>query len=152
VPETVEYGISSFVFRARRPFHPTRLHSLVYGSDGCADGPIWFPHPLFFHWSLTRDVCRLRTVVRSKGFFWLATRMDINGQWAQAGRLFSFTAGGRWWADGALMRWPNGAMSFSGSTLTHAHPLPPRLSACISLCVNGQWTAGRGRTSRGSPR
>ena len=33
VPESIEFGISSFVFRARRPFHPQRLHSLVYASD-----------------------------------------------------------------------------------------------------------------------
>lgn len=78
--EAEEYGISSFVFRARRPFHPAR----------------------FFN-CLTRD---WPGVLRSKGFFWLATRLDKIGVWSQAGRIARFDVGGFWWASLPREMWP----------------------------------------------
>jgi G3E family GTPase len=70
VPETLEYGISSFVYRAPRPFHPARLMPVVVqGFAGC---------------------------VRSKGFLWLATRPDIAGNWALAGGSLDITPAGYW--------------------------------------------------------
>lgn len=72
VPETEEYGISSFVYSARRPFHPQRFY------DAMNELP--------------------SNVVRSKGFFWLATRMDIVGEFSLAGALTSAKPVGRWWA------------------------------------------------------
>jgi G3E family GTPase len=72
VPETEEYGISSFVYSARRPFHPQRFY------DAMNELP--------------------SNVVRSKGFFWLATRMDIVGEFSLAGALTSAKPIGRWWA------------------------------------------------------
>ncbi|MDP3505585.1 MAG: zinc metallochaperone GTPase ZigA [Myxococcales bacterium] len=80
VPETEEYGISSFVFRARRPFHPARLWRHIHQS--------W------------------KGVLRSKGFFWLATRNDITGVWGQAGGAASFEPGGMWWAAMPKSTWP----------------------------------------------
>lgn len=80
VPETGEYGISSFVFRARRPFHPKRLWNFVHGS--------W------------------KGVLRSKGFYWLASRNDITGLWAQAGGASSFEPAGMWWAAVPKKDWP----------------------------------------------
>ena len=67
VPETAEYGITSFVFRAKRPFHPDRLYKLLYPAEG--------------------EEYKLKSVVRSKGFFWLAVDggMDDCGVWAHAG-------------------------------------------------------------------
>ncbi|WP_437633511.1 zinc metallochaperone GTPase ZigA [Sorangium sp. So ce854] len=75
VPESEEYGIESFVYRAARPMHPERLWAFLHGASAW-DG-----------------------VLRSKGFFWLATRMDITGAWSQAGGAASFEAAGRWYAS-----------------------------------------------------
>lgn len=72
VPETEEYGITSFVYRAWKPFHPSRLHT-----------------------SLSRP---WPGVLRAKGFFWLATRPDTMGAWAQAGNSLTLDPMGPWWA------------------------------------------------------
>ena len=66
VPETEEYGITSLVFRADRPFHPGRLWDLV---------------------STRLDTGEFGTVLRSKGFFRLASRPDVTGLWSQAGSV-----------------------------------------------------------------
>jgi G3E family GTPase len=81
VPETEEYGISSFVYRARRPFHPQRLMDLLE--------------------SETFD-----NVLRSKGFFWLATRHNIVGIWSQAGQVITTEGGGLWWAATPRREYP----------------------------------------------
>ncbi|MES1945209.1 cobalamin synthesis protein P47K [Salinisphaera sp. PC39] len=72
-PETEEYGIRSFVYRRRRPFHPQRLHDLLHRE-----------------WP---------GVIRSKGFFWLATRPDWVGELSQAGGALTHAAAGFWWAS-----------------------------------------------------
>jgi G3E family GTPase len=79
-PETEQYGISSFVFRARRPFHPQRLHALFAAE--------W------------------RGVVRSKGFFWLASRPAEVGSWSQAGVNCQLGRAGYWWAAASRDTWP----------------------------------------------
>lgn len=82
VPETEEYGISSSVYRARRPFHPQRLWEVVNAD-----------------WTSTN-------VLRSKGFFWLASRMDDAGLWSQAGALLRIEYAGRWYAATPREQWP----------------------------------------------
>jgi G3E family GTPase len=81
VPETEEYGIRSFVYRARRPFEPMKLQAFVNK-----------PWP---------------GVIRSKGFFWLATRPHQVGELAQAGALVRTTKRGLWWAAVPKERWPD---------------------------------------------
>jgi G3E family GTPase len=79
-PETEEYGISSFVYRARRPFDPTKLHAFF--------GKSW------------------PGVVRAKGFFWLASRPAFVGELSQAGPLVRTEAMGYWWAAVPKKNWP----------------------------------------------
>lgn len=87
VPETQEYGISSFVYRARRPFHPQKFHDLLHGD--------WFGGKL----------------LRSKGFFWLATRPQFAGQWSQAGGIAHYGFAGMFWKAVPESRWPKDAES-----------------------------------------
>ena len=83
VPETEEYGIGSFVYRARKPFHPQRLY------DFLAQG--W----------------RHGNLVRSKGYFWLASRFDQVGSWSQAGGIMNHGFAGLFWAAVPEDQWPD---------------------------------------------
>ncbi len=74
VPETEEYDISSFVYDADRPFHPQRLMQVFSES-------------------------RLENVVRSKGFFWIASHPDMAGIWSHAGNIINLNPGGYWEED-----------------------------------------------------
>ena len=72
-PESEEYGITSFVYQRRLPFHPQRLFDLLHH-----DWP---------------------GVLRSKGWFWLASRPDWVGEISQAGGALTHQAAGFWWAS-----------------------------------------------------
>jgi G3E family GTPase len=69
-PETEEYGISSFVYRKKRPFHPERWMQWL------EDWPV--------------------DIVRAKGFFWLASRNDLSGLLSQAGPSIMIQGAGEW--------------------------------------------------------
>ncbi|MBL9076318.1 MAG: GTP-binding protein [Planctomycetes bacterium] len=79
--EADTYGIGSFVYRARRPFHPQRLDEVLR-----SDWP---------------------GVLRSKGFLWLATRHDVVGEWHQAGGSCRTSPAGTWWATADRAEWPD---------------------------------------------
>ena len=82
IPETEEYGISSFSYLARRPFHPEKFHKFLHNTE------------------------RYGKLIRSKGYFWLATRPEFAGQWNQAGGIARYGFGGMFWKSVPKAQWP----------------------------------------------
>jgi len=83
-PLADEQGAGGFVYRRRRPFHPGRFASLIH----------------------TEWMREHGTVLRSRGLFWLASRMGVAGDWAQAGGVCRPAAAGAWWAALDPAEWP----------------------------------------------
>ncbi len=85
VPETEEYGISSFTYLARRPFHPQKFYQFLHNTEGYGK------------------------LIRSKGYFWLASRPEFAGQWSQAGGIARYGFAGMFWKAVPQSSWPTDA-------------------------------------------
>jgi len=81
VPETEEYGVASFVYRARRPLHPAGFAAFLRRT-----------------WP---------GLIRAKGLFWLATRPRFVGEMSLAGAICRSGPMGLWWASVPRQRWPD---------------------------------------------
>lgn len=82
IPETEEYGISSFSYSARRPFYPEKFYNFLHN---------------------TKEYGKL---IRSKGFFWLGSRLEYAGQWSQAGGIAHYGYAGMFWRSVPKPNWP----------------------------------------------
>jgi G3E family GTPase len=78
--EMADYGVETFVFRARRPFHPERFNTFAQTT--------W------------------EGLIRGKGFVWLATQGQTMFVWSLAGLACRVEPGGRWWAAINPQEWP----------------------------------------------
>ncbi|MFJ4431689.1 zinc metallochaperone GTPase ZigA [Pseudomonas sp. NPDC089395] len=82
MPETEEYGIAASTWVARRPLHPQRFFDFIHSE-----------------WQNGR-------LLRSKGFFWLASKYQEAGSWSQAGGMMRHGLAGRWWRFVPREQWP----------------------------------------------
>jgi len=82
VSETEEYGIGSFSYAARRPFNPQKFYDFLHSTE------------------------EYGKLIRSKGFFWLATRPEFAGQWSQAGGIARYGFAGMFWKAVPKENWP----------------------------------------------
>ena len=87
VPETEEYGIAATTWQARRPLHPQRFYDFI--------NKPWVNGRL----------------LRSKGFFWLASKYQDAGSWSQAGGMMRHGFAGRWWRFVPREHWPQDEQS-----------------------------------------
>lgn len=118
-PETEEYGVSSYVYRARQPFIREKILEVLNGD--------------------------LQGVIRAKGHFWIATRPEWVAEFSLAGSLSSVKPLGTWWATVPKERWP---IHESGKVYMQAHwqePWGDRRQELVFIGAGIDWTAMKAR-------
>lgn len=89
IPETEEYGISSFNYEMRCPFHPEKFYHFLHNTE------------------------KFGKLIRSKGYFWLASRAQFCGQWSQAGGIARYGFAGMFWKAIPKENWPTDEASLT---------------------------------------
>jgi G3E family GTPase len=119
VPETEEYGVASFVYRARRPFEPEKVMAVLNGD--------------------------LQGVIRAKGHFWIATRPEWVAEFSLAGALSSIKPMGTWWASVPKERWPEHDSIPSYITAHWQEPWGDRRQEIVFIGAGIDWAKIRGQ-------
>lgn len=118
-PEIEEYGIASFAYRARRPFHPEKIHTALNGD--------------------------LPGVIRAKGHFWIATRPDWVAEFSLAGALSSVNPLGTWWASIPKERWPEDEQAQAYMRANWQEPWGDRRQEIVFIGSGIDWPELRSR-------
>ncbi len=119
IPETEEYGVASFVYRARRPFYPKQIHKLL-------NGP-------------------LPGVIRAKGHFWIATQPNYVIEFSLAGALSNVGLLGTWWASVPQERWPQDARAREYAMSNWVQPFGDRRQEIVFIGAGIDWPALKAR-------
>lgn len=119
VPETEEYGVTSHVYRARRPFVPAKIKAILDGD--------------------------LAGVIRAKGHFWLATRPEWVLEFSLAGALSSVEPLGTWWAAVPQERWPDSEAARDYLKANWQDPWGDRRQEIVFIGSGIDWLALKGR-------
>ncbi|KUF11404.1 GTP-binding protein [Pseudoponticoccus marisrubri] len=119
VPETEEYGVTSFVYRARRPFIPEAIMAVLNGD--------------------------LPGVIRAKGHFWIATRPDWVAEFSLAGALSSVTPLGIWWATVPEHRRPDHPSARAYMQAHWQEPWGDRRQEIVFIGTGIDWPALKAR-------
>ncbi len=109
-PETEEYGISSFVFRARKPFHPGRFWKALHqGWNG---------------------------ILRAKGFCWIATKHDVMGEFSQAGNCLTVEPHANWYAALPKEQWPDDPEQLRSIERCWVEPYGDRMQEIVFIGID----------------
>jgi len=119
VPETEEYGVASYVYRARLPFVPERILEVLNGS--------------------------LPGVIRAKGHFWISTRPDWVAEYSLAGALSSVKPLGTWWASVPPERQPQNETARAYMQAHWQEPWGDRRQEIVFIGAGIDWPALRAR-------
>lgn len=119
VPETEEYGVASYVYRARRPFIPEAVMTVLNGE--------------------------MPGVIRAKGHFWIATRPEWVAEFSLAGALSSVAPLGTWWASVPKNRWPDHEGAQAYMTQHWQAPWGDRRQEIVFIGAGIDWPALKAR-------
>ncbi|MGC3940858.1 GTP-binding protein [Roseobacter sp. EG26] len=118
-PETEEYGVASFVYRARLPFIPEKILSVLNGD--------------------------LPGVIRAKGHFWISTRPGWVAEFSLAGALSSVKPLGTWWASVPKERWPDHESAQNYMQQHWQEPWGDRRQEIVFIGAGIDWSALKAR-------